>query len=65
MIVSKVNDFSCPIWKELLEGELKYFGEALVIPIWIGGKVERWIVLVGYQSNSIKEKDVTLDLSKL
>ena len=42
---------SCSQCPALFQNELKYFGEAIVIPIWMEGLVERWIVLVDYQSN--------------
>ncbi len=51
---------SCDTCPDLFQGELKYFGEALVIPIWIGGRAERWIVIVDYQA-----ENGTLDLEKL
>jgi len=51
---------SCDTCPDLFQGELKYFGEALVIPIWIRGRVERWIILVDFESNSRR-----LDLQKL
>lgn len=51
---------SCDTCPGLFQGELKYFGEALVIPIWIKGRVERWIVLVDFHSISRR-----LDLQKL
>ena len=51
---------SCSDCPDLFQGDLKYFGEAIVIPIWINGKVNRWIVLVDYLiDNQI------LDLAKL
>ncbi len=51
---------SCETCPDLFQDELKYFGEALVIPIWIRGKVERWIIIVDFHSNSRR-----LDLEKL
>ncbi len=51
---------SCETCPDLFQDELKYFGEALVIPIWIKGKVARWIIIVDFQSNSRR-----LDLEKL
>jgi len=56
-VAFKISCGTCP---DLFQGELKYFGEALVIPIWIGGRAERWIVLVDFQS-----KGTNLDLVKL
>lgn len=59
---------SCETCPDLFQDELKYFGEALVIPIWINGRVERWIVLVDYQSSFEQESDrrsKAPDLSKL
>ena len=47
----------CP---ELFQQELKFFGEAIVIPIWMHGEVERWVVIVDYG----KEGE-NIDLSKL
>ncbi|PCJ46423.1 MAG: hypothetical protein COA74_13640 [Gammaproteobacteria bacterium] len=51
---------SCDACPELFQGDLRYFGEAIVVPIWINGKVNRWIVLVDYQLNNLH-----LDLTKL
>jgi sigma-B regulation protein RsbU (phosphoserine phosphatase) len=51
---------SCSACPDLFQGDLKYFGEAIVVPIWINGKVNRWIVLVDYPSQS-----KSLDLTKL
>ncbi|MBV1909387.1 MAG: serine/threonine-protein phosphatase [Kangiellaceae bacterium] len=51
---------SCDTCPDLFQGELKYFGNALVIPIWIRGRIERWIILVDYHSNSKRT-----DLEKL
>jgi sigma-B regulation protein RsbU (phosphoserine phosphatase) len=45
---STVLRISCESCPDLFQDELKFFGEALVIPIWINGKVERWIILVDY-----------------
>ncbi len=59
---------SCKMCPDLFQSELKYFGEALVIPIWIKGKVERWIVLVDYQPENIeidRDRQKEPDLSKL
>ena len=50
---SEPQQISCANCPDLFQGELKYFGEALVIPIWVRGGVSRWIVLVDYQSNSV------------
>jgi len=55
---------SCKTCPDLFQGELKYFGEALVIPIWVRGKVERWIVLVDFESEGANKKP-ELDLTKL
>jgi len=57
---SSAFKISCDTCPDLFQGELKYFGEALVVPIWIKGRAERWIVLVDYQS-----ENVVLDLPKL
>lgn len=65
---SKALKISCETCPDLFQDELKFFGEALVIPIWINGRVERWIVLVDYQSSFNKEGDrrkATPDLGKL
>ncbi|MFT5519607.1 MAG: sigma-B regulation protein RsbU (phosphoserine phosphatase) [Enterobacterales bacterium] len=53
----KISCITCP---GLFQGDLKYFGEAIVVPIWINGKVNRWIVLVDYPAQS-----QNLDLIKL
>jgi len=42
---------SCSQCPDLFQHELKYFGEAIIVPIWIEGLVERWIVIVDYQDN--------------
>jgi len=47
----------CP---DLFQGELKYFGVAIVIPIWVSGKISRWIVIVDYKIDNEQ-----LDISKL
>ena len=49
---------SCAQCPQLFQHELKYFGEAIVVPIWIEGLVERWIVIVDYQ-DSEKVPDLT------
>ena len=56
---------NCP---DLFQGELKSFSDALVIPIWIKGKVERWIVLVDYDVAPFslgRESNSETELSKL
>jgi len=65
---SNALKISCETCPDLFQDDLKYFGEALVIPIWINGRVERWIVLVDYQSsfnNQDERRKSTPDLSKL
>jgi len=57
---SSPQKISCDTCPDLFQGDLKYFGEAIVVPIWINGKVDRWIVLVDYQV-----KSQSLDLNKL
>jgi len=62
------QQISCANCPDLFQGELKYFGEALVIPIWVRGSVSRWIVLVDYQSDSVNPATymkIEPDLSKL
>ncbi len=51
---------SCADCPDLFQGDLKYFGDAIVIPIWINGGIDRWIVLVDYTLD-----DISLDLNKL
>ena len=51
---------SCADCPGLFQGDLKYFGEAIVIPIWINGKTNRWIVIVDYP-----EDTGNLDLTKV
>ena len=54
--------------QDLFQGELEGFELALVIPIWMGGEVERWIVLVDYElvSQGIDERrKAKLDFNKL
>jgi len=56
---------SCEQCPELFQNELRYFGEAIIVPIWIEGSVERWIVLVDYQSNSNHSDTNLPDLTRL
>ena len=54
--------------QDLFQGELAGFEGALVIPIWMSGEVERWIVLVNYQfiSRNIEDRrKEKLDFNKL
>lgn len=66
---SKAFKISCETCPDLFQGELKYFGEAIVIPIWIRGRVARWIVIVDYQLEQSPSDLMLLtespDLSKL
>jgi serine phosphatase RsbU (regulator of sigma subunit) len=52
-----INCEQCP---ELFQQELKYFGEAIVVPIWLQGKVEHWVVIVDF--GELKDD---IDLEKL
>lgn len=58
--ISRPQRISCSDCPDLFQGDLKYFGEAIVVPIWINGRVNRWIVLVDYPA-----KTQLLDLTKL
>ena len=49
---------SCSDCPDLFQGDLKYFGEAIVIPIWVNGKINRWIVIVDYPTDT-KNLDIT------
>jgi len=65
---SRPQKISCANCPDLFQGELKYFGEALVIPIWIRGKVSRWIVLVDFESEFVDSETYIKtepDLTKL
>ena len=52
--ISDPFEISCESCPDLFQGELKYFGRAIVIPIWVNSEVERWVVLVNYPDNSVK-----------
>jgi len=53
--------------QDLFQGELDGFEVALVIPIWMSGEVERWIVLVDYKlvSQVDERRKAKLDFNKL
>ena len=56
---------SCSDCPDLFQGDLKYFGEAIVIPIWVNGKTNRWIVIVDYPKTNGPNQNDSLDLTKL
>ena len=52
----------CP---ELFQAELKNYTVAHIIPIWIKGKIERWVVIVDIEACKDQTSNCGYDLSKL
>jgi len=58
----RISKSKCP---ELFQCELNDFKEALVIPIWIKGEIERWIVIFDCQQDDLTRDREPYDLTKL
>ncbi len=52
----------CP---ELFQAELKNYSVAHIIPIWIKGEIERWVVIVDIEACKNQTNNCPYDLSKL